>query len=92
MYINNLITGTMTLGSGSSTPTGHSDTRVTYAEIYGIEDWTGEIIGELSESSIPTVEAAVTIDVGNTVTSIEADTFKYNSGWLTSLKFQGKTL
>ena len=29
MYINNLITGTMTLGSGGSTPSGHAETRFT---------------------------------------------------------------
>ena len=80
MYINNLITGTMTLGSGGSTPSGHSDTRVTYAAHSEREDWSGEIEGILISSSIPHINDVETVDIGTSVTSIGAQAFKRCSG------------
>ena len=84
MYINNLITGTMTLGSGGSTPSGHSDTKVTYTAESGIAVWNRPIVGELTKSSIPGIESAETVDIGNTVTSIGDSAF-YNCRDLTSV-------
>ena len=84
MYINNLITGTMTLGSGGSTPSGHSDTRVTYTAASGHSDWSGEIEGKLTSSSIPNISDVETIDIGTSVTSIDSETF-YGCSGLTSV-------
>ena len=77
MYINNLVTGTMTLGSGGSTPSGHSDTRVTYTTESGLPDWSGEIEGGLENSPfpIPNKEDIETINIGTTVSSIDSGTF-----------------
>lgn len=80
MYINNLITGTMTLGSGGSTPSGHSDTRVTYTTLSGHSDWSGEIEGELTHESIPDIENTETVDIGNTVTKIGEYAFRLCGG------------
>jgi hypothetical protein len=45
MYINNLITGTMTLGSSVSAPAGHPETRFT---LEGGTVETYNIVGELN--------------------------------------------
>ena len=78
MYIRNLITGTMTIGSGGSTPSGHSETRFT---LQGGTVETHNITGTLDQQWMidngffdydtgtwlkPITEA----DIGNTVTNI----------------------
>ena len=57
--------GNMTLGSGGSS--GHSETRVTYANN---TTWSGEIEEELTWESIPYIEEVETVDIGTSVTSI----------------------
>ena len=59
-------------------PAGHSDTRVTYSMPSGLPDWSGEIVGELNTNSIPDIEEVIIVDIGNTVTSIGALTFRWN--------------
>lgn len=78
--INTLIIGTMTLGSGGSTPASHSDTRVTYTTASGYSDWSGEIEGELSVPSIPNIRYVETVDIGTSVTSIWNQTFSGCTG------------
>ena len=68
--INTLIGGNITVTIGGSTPTGHSDTRVTYTTASGHTDWSGEIVGELTQESIPNVYDIETLDIGTGVTSI----------------------
>ena len=75
--INTLITGTMTLGTGGSTPTGHSDTRVTYVSGHDPTSWSGEIEGELGDGLIPNSEYIETVDIGNRVTSLGMYAFGY---------------
>ena len=69
MYINNLITGTMTLGSGGSTPATRADTRF----------WTSNneneyvdvpIEGELNSTTFSYGPMAYKIEIGSSVTSI----------------------
>lgn len=67
-----------------SQPSGHSDTRVTYVSHSEREDWSGEIVGALTNESIPYIEDVETVDVGNTVTSIGTDAFR-GSSYLTSI-------
>ena len=78
MYINNLITGTMTLGSGGSTPSGHSETRFT---LQGGTVETHNITGTLDrqwmiqngyydENNYEWTKDITKADIGNTVTYI----------------------
>ena len=68
VIINKLITGSM--GVGASEVLDLTKTRVKYTVESGLSDWEGDIIGELTSSSIPNIRQAETIDTGNTVTSI----------------------
>lgn len=79
MYINNLITGTMTLGSGGSTPAiDPAKTRFTLqdgtVEEYDIQgEWTDSINAELGlqeQSEWCWTRKIVRIDVGTHVTSM----------------------
>jgi hypothetical protein len=81
MYINNLITGTMTLGgSGSSS---HPETRVKYTQASGLADWEGDIVGEIVgqgsspwyTTQIPNIQYANTVQIGNNVSSIGNSAF-----------------
>ena len=45
--INILITGSMGVGSGGSTPASHSYTRVTYVSGHDPASWSGEIEGTI---------------------------------------------
>ena len=73
MYMNNLITNVLTLGgSGSSS---HPETRVKYTQASGLSDWEGNIVEELTGSSIPNKNYIETVDIGNTVTSIGVGSF-----------------
>ena len=65
--INTLNGGDITITTGHA---GHPDTRVTYTSESGFSDWSGEIVGELTSESIPNIENAETLDIGNIVTSI----------------------
>ena len=70
--INTLITGSMEIGNSSSTPsepTSNSNTRATYIDNWH-EDWSGEIVGELTSESIPYIEDIESIEIGTSVTSI----------------------
>ena len=72
MYMNNLITNVLTLGSQNentdiSTLSNHTETRVTYTTTSGLADWIQEIEGTLS---IPNRFDVENVDIGNTVTSI----------------------
>ena len=71
-----------------SQPTGHSDTRVTYTETSGHEDWSGEIVGPLLWDSIPNFPDIETIDFGNTVTDLGDEQF-YNHENIKSVEIPG---
>lgn len=79
MYINNLITGTLTIGSGGSTPAARTATRVWYGNdenVYTDYEISGEISANWEEgppmptTQIPNVESAKKIEFGSTVTRI----------------------
>ena len=59
-------------------------TRVKYTSASGLPDWEGEIVGELTSSSIPNNSYIETIDIGTYVTSIGDYAFSGCSG-LTSV-------
>jgi hypothetical protein len=62
--------GNIVIIAGGSTPSGHTDTRVTYTSESGLPDWSGEIEGTLTSSSIPNILDVETIDIGTSVTGI----------------------
>ena len=72
---------TITTGGseGGETPSGHSETRVTYSPDGMTEEteWIGEIGGELTDSSIPDISSVETIDIGTSVEGIADVTFTY---------------
>ena len=79
MYINNLITGTMTLGSGGSTPAGHAKTIITLTDDSTVEyEWSGTLTKQMFENvglweggSLWGVNNPMDeLDIGNTMTSI----------------------
>ena len=53
MYINNLITGSLTLGLGGSTPSGNPQTTVQYKYGDNISTRTYDITGELNSENCP---------------------------------------
>lgn len=83
MYINNLITGSLTLGSGGSTPEYHEETWYKYQ---GDTEWrTVNIEGEIAivddeEESTGQIENPyniIAIEIGTSVTEIGAYAFAY---------------
>lgn len=59
-------------------------TKVKYTSASGLPDWEGNIVGELTSSSIPNKDSSETVDIGNTVTSIGSRAF-YQCRGLTSV-------
>lgn len=45
-------------------------TKVKYTEASGLPDWEANIIGQLSEDSIPEISSIQSIDIGSRVRSI----------------------
>lgn len=66
-------------------------TKVKYTAASQLPDWEGDIVGELTDSSIPNKEQAEVVEIGSNVTSIGNSAFNNCSG-LTSVTFSGKTL
>ena len=59
-------------------------TRVKYTAASGLPDWEGDIVGELTNSSIPNKSNIAEVEIGTHVTSIGANAFSWCSG-LTSV-------
>lgn len=81
IVINKLNSGNTTITTSGSTPeptpASNSNTRVTYVDnMY--EDWSGEIVGELTDSSIPHINDIESIEIGTSVTSIGDWAFGYS--------------
>ena len=51
-------------------------TKVQYTASSGLPDWEGDIVGELSKTSIPNKSNAEVVEIGNHVTSIGYDAFE----------------
>ena len=80
MYINNLITGTMTLGSGGSTPTPTPAPIPTKGKRAGQDFEDIEVPGGiLDQESVSDLNDYVEIVIGNDVTEIGNAAFKNNS-------------
>ena len=84
LHVDKLVGGNIVITTGGSTPSGHTDTRVTYTSESGLPDWSGEIEGILTDNSIPNRYNIETIDIGTLVTSIGSYAFNGCSG-LTSV-------
>lgn len=52
-------------------------TRVKYTAASGLPDWVGDIVGELTDSSIPNISNVEVVEIGSRVTSI--GDFAFNS-------------
>ena len=52
-------------------------TRVIYTESSGLSPWEGVITGELTSESIPNISEAKTVEIGNSVTDIGPEAFRY---------------
>ena len=59
-----------------SQPAGHPETRVKYTAESGLPDATFNIVGELTNESIDSISDVEEIDIGNTVTRIDSNTFQ----------------
>ena len=59
-------------GSDDEPPT---ETRVTYLANSGLGPWSENIVGELTDSSIPNIMQAENVDIGSAVTSIGSNAF-----------------
>lgn len=51
-------------------------TKVKYTAESGFPDWEGDIVGELTNSSIPNLSDAEVVEIGSHVTSIGAEAFR----------------
>lgn len=76
------ITGTMTASQmagkiGDIVVFNPATTKVKYTSQSGLPNWEGNVVGELTSSSIPNKYSSETVDIGNTVTSIGNSAFAY---------------
>ena len=82
--INKLIANSIVITTG---PVDDGKTRVKYTAASGLPDWEGDIVGELTSSSIPNLSKAEEVEIGSHVTSIWSYGFAGCSG-LTSVTIQ----
>ena len=68
--INKLIANSIVITTG---PVDDGKTRVKYTS--GIQDWEGDIVGELTSSSIPNRTSIAEVEIGSHVTSIGTSAF-----------------
>lgn len=83
IYVNTLNAGNVTLGSSGSSE--HQKTKVKYITSSGLNDWEGDITGEIAgtyrqnpsypTTQIPNVNLAEEIYIGTNVTAIGSDAF-----------------
>ncbi len=79
--INKLVTSSIVITTG---PVDDGKTRVKYTTESGHSDWEGDIVGELTSSSIPNKEHIEEVEIGSHVTSIGHEAF-YECTGLTSV-------
>ena len=82
--INNLVANSIVITTG---PVDDGKTRVKYTASSGLSDWEGDIVGELTNSSIPNKSNVEVVEIGSHVTSIGQYAF-YNCSGLTSVTIQ----
>ena len=70
--INKLVANSIVITTG---PVVKETTVVKYAALSGIPDWEDDIIGELTDSSIPNKDYAEVVEIGSHVTSIGTGAF-----------------
>jgi len=83
IYVTHIVGGDIKVTTGGSV-LDSTKTQVKYTAESGLPDWEGDIVGELTSSSIPNIEQTETVDIGNTVTGISQYAFSGCSG-LTSV-------
>ena len=54
----------------------NTKTTVKYTAASGLPDWEGDIVGELTKTSIPNKSSIAAVEIGTHVTSIEYDAFE----------------
>ena len=65
--INKIVANSIVITTG---PVDDGKTRVKYTASSGIQDWEGDIVGELTQSSIPNKSDIAEVEIGSHVTSI----------------------
>ena len=79
--INTLNGGNITITAGGSAPAiDLRKTRVIYTTESGHDDWSSEIVGTLTQNSIPNTYDIKTVDIGTSVTSIGDSAFTQCNG------------
>lgn len=81
LHVNKIIANSIAVTTG---PVVKQTTVVKYTAASGLSDWEGDIVGELTDSSIPNISNVEVVEIGSHVTSIGERAFD-NCRGLTSV-------